>query len=1126
MSTQELIFLIHQFFEEQKFTETLTCLEKDSGIYFNMKYFEEAVMRGDWDEVEKYLSKFTKLDDNSYSVKTFLGIRKQKYLEALDKNDPDKAAKVLFNELQVFAPNDEDLVKELTHLHSMNNFRIYCSNALCARLVPSWDKKLIISRIIFELLNTVTERRNMFVLIKKLIEANPLFSDKLQFPSFDSARLRRLINQSLNWQHLSCKNPNDHPNMKTLFMDHTCGEASSSQASYQPLHPAEDFVPHQAVSGGPNTAGNLQMRLFLCLLLFWLCLIKMSLNVNFYLYVTMETIQKRPRTPLTNNPTMDYQTAGSGLVQRRPRPFWLSDEVNNVPINIEEPVGYLGENHPSSSYSSDDLPHIVAGHLNERFSVRSMDFHPEQPFLLLVGTNIGEVALWEVDSQDRTTVDTFTIWDIKNCSLTLQESLANESSASVNRVIWSPQGTLFGVAYSKHIVHVYSYYGNDDLRKHLEIDAHVGSVNDIAFSCPDNQLCIITCGADMTIKVWHGIDGSKQYMFTGHEAPVYCVCPQYRDNVHFIFSTSIDGRIKAWLYDNMGARVDYDALGLYCIRMSYSDDGKRLFLSGTSRNGELHLVEWNEIEGSIKRLYNGIGRQCFDDVHFDTTNNRFLVVVDESAIIKFWDMNDVNLMMTVNVGKGLPASPCIRINKVGTLLAVSTVENGIKILVSETGLCQLEPVPVHVPLTRTSGASSSRTGTSTHASTSAQLANMPGLSIGDGRSLANLQRRFNDELGKSMISKLASINYPCQLRCLQVRDGPLKLKMIRLTYTNSGGAILALADNGMHLLWKWNRNEQNMTGKATTNSRPRLWEPGVRISMRNNTTEANPQNAVPCFALTSNDSYIVSASGGIVSVFNLRTFKTMATLGIPPPAATSLAFFPGDNNIIVIGFEDASIHIYNVRLDEVKAKLIGHEKRVTGLAFSNVLNVLVSSGADAQICVWNLDLWVKKAAKFLEIPRGRVQSPLGKTSIQFHRDEIHLLVTHQTQISVYNVSVLDFVIQWNPENTLGSITDATFSCNHKLIYVSFEDGSLCVLTSMLQPRCWIRPAAYLTYNPRVKVYPLTLAAHPSEPNQLALGLNDGGLHIIEPLISEGQWGNVRPPRNAPGSSSSNPMEVD
>lgn len=34
---------------------------------------------------------------------------------------------------------------------------------------------------------------------------------------------------------------------------------------------------------------------------------------------------------------------------------------------------------------------------------------------------------------------------------------------------------------------------------------------------------------------------------------------------------------------------------------------------------------------------------------------------------------------------------------------------------------------------------------------------------------------------------------------------------------------------------------------------------------------------------------------------------------------------------------------------KVKIKLKGHQKRVTGLAFSNVLNVLVSSGADAQV---------------------------------------------------------------------------------------------------------------------------------------------------------------------------------
>lgn len=36
----------------------------------------------------------------------------------------------------------------------------------------------------------------------------------------------------------------------------------------------------------------------------------------------------------------------------------------------------------------------------------------------------------------------------------------------------------------------------------------------------------------------------------------------------------------------------------------------------------------------------------------------------------------------------------------------------------------------------------------------------------------------------------------------------------RLIFTNSGNAILALASNAIHLLWKWQRNERNATGKV------------------------------------------------------------------------------------------------------------------------------------------------------------------------------------------------------------------------------------------------------------------------------------------------------------------------
>lgn len=46
-------------------------------------------------------------------------------------------------------------------------------------------------------------------------------------------------------------------------------------------------------------------------------------------------------------------------------------------------------------------------------------------------------------------------------------------------------------------------------------------------------------------------------------------------SLQFIFSTAIDGKIKAWLYDCLGSRVDYDAPGHWCTTMSYSADGTR-----------------------------------------------------------------------------------------------------------------------------------------------------------------------------------------------------------------------------------------------------------------------------------------------------------------------------------------------------------------------------------------------------------------------------------------------------------------------------------------------------------------------------------------------------------------------
>lgn len=64
-------------------------------------------------------------------------------------------------------------------------------------------------------------------------------------------------------------------------------------------------------------------------------------------------------------------------------------------------------------------------------------------------------------------------------------------------------------------------------------------------------------------------------------------------------------------------------------------------------------MEWNETEGSIKRSYLGFRKRSLGVVQFDTTRNKFLAAGDEH-MIKFWDMNNTNMLLTLDAGGNLP----------------------------------------------------------------------------------------------------------------------------------------------------------------------------------------------------------------------------------------------------------------------------------------------------------------------------------------------------------------------------------------------------------------------------------------------------------------------------------------
>ncbi|XP_018462545.1 topless-related protein 1 [Raphanus sativus] len=635
---KDLMFLILQFLGEKKHTETVHRLESESGCYFNMRYFEELATQGKWDEMEKYLSGFTKIEDNLESTQIFFQIRKHKYLEALDKRDHAKALDILRKDLKVF---ELDLFKEMSLLLTMDDFRA--------------------NPILSTYGDTTSARGHLFRELEKLIEANPLLRDKLQFPVLAASRLRTLIDQSLNWQHHLCKNPMPNPDIATLFVDHTCDQPIAEQAS----SPA---ITH-FMGGVPN---------------------------------------------ITGFPPMS--------------------------------------------------PHVVPGSANA------------------------------------------------------------------------------------------------------------------------------------------GITTADQ-------------------------ATSLAARKK---------------------------------------NGVLTLAD----------------------------------------------------------GKSRTSN------------------------VSSEG-----PTPW----------------------------------------------------------KVTEITEPSQCYSLRLPDNVTDTKVSRLIYTNSGSGVLALASNAEHKLWKWQKSDDNLTGKATANAHPVLRKPKSGITMINETSDKNPEEAIPCLALSKKDAFVVSASGGKISVFNMTTFKTEKTYMPPPPAATFLALLPSDSNIVGVGFEDSSIQIYNLKTSEVIHILKGHGNRITGLAFSLALGILVSSSADSQVCIWSIAGWEKRNSMYMDTPRGRSRPAVSDVRVQFNQNQNHLLVVNEEQIAIYDAQKLDWLNTWFPRKATGRrITSGTYSADSQSIFVSFEDGTVSVLAALnLRLRCRINPTAYMPLNPSF-VRVLVIAAHPSESDQFAVGLSNGHVYVVEPSESEGTWGTSPP----------------
>ncbi|GMH07036.1 hypothetical protein Nepgr_008876 [Nepenthes gracilis] len=1071
---REIAFIILQFLNDENFKEAAHKLEQESGYFFNLRYFGDLVLGGNWDEVDRYLSGFTKSNDNGHSMKLFFELCKIKYLEALDRRDWSKAVEILSKELKVFEETNKDVYDQLAQLITVPNFKENASFAGYG--------------------DTRSNRQKFLADSRKYIEANPLFREKLQFPNIKPTRLTDLITQSLNWQYSVYWNHKSRPVHTALCADHNCNNDAFAQAMQNymlfgaPQNNAFRAVGHNTIDGN-SIPPFIQHNPHPPAMPLW-----------------------SPRAPSASHPLLSMGTGNHRAMPHQApqmtvdfgansnfRPQGTSKEVLLLPTclpgasqnpaiqltdQLSTTVGLPLNQGPSGmcvdhrSRSTFDLPLVVGRTLNHRSLVMSMDFHPIHQTLLLFGSNNGDIGLWEVRSKEELYSQIFMVWDLSKCSLELKTALSRDPTNPINRVTWSFDGSLFGIAYSKHIVQTYVYRGGSNIEKHFEIEAHHGGVNGLAFCIPRGKLSLVTCGDDKAIRVWDASNGVKLIDLVGHEAPVYSVFPHYRNNTHFILSASTDGKIKVWLYDGVGARMEYTAHSNGFFTMAYSDDGRRLFACGMSTEGEPYIVEWNEDHQGPRKSYLGLKKRTLSMLHFDVSRNRYLAAGDDHRI-KYWDIDHENVLATVDADGGLPETPCIRFNKGGSLLAVSAEDKGVKILANIHGCRLLCKEDAQIPDTTLI---------------------VPEVGMQNAEARAGVI-----QFAPRSAARIIEIEKPDQLQSLQL-PAPVKADTIsRLMYTNSGTAILALLVYGVNLLWRWPLTEDKKPVSATTMIQPVLWHPSSGILMTNDMTGAKSEEALPCSALSNNDAYLISASGGKASLFRMSTAELLITFADPPPAVTYLAFLPGDNNVIAIGLDDSSILIYNIRFDKIEIKLEGHSQRITCLAFSSVLHVLISAGADAQIILWSYKkrIWERVHSQHLWPQVGNISAGSTNIKVEFHRDQHTFLVVQEKQLGIFAAD-LTCIRQCGVRGPSDLISGATFSCDGQLVYTSFVDGTVCVHTaSDFTLQCRIKPTAYL---PPVDSAPVAIAAHPSVPNQFALGLSSGEIYVLEPLDTVGRMG--------------------
>uniref|UniRef100_A0A1J3EHZ9 Topless-related protein 4 n=1 Tax=Noccaea caerulescens TaxID=107243 RepID=A0A1J3EHZ9_NOCCA len=677
----EIMLLIRQYLVEHRMPVAVKALDEEEKKIGDLDKFGSLILEGDFEGAMKHFTDVQRTI-NQTTCQILFSIKRQMFMEMISSRGGKEEARTFFyKELAPFSQTNSGL------------------QAACDNLSHILSSELPISR-------SANDREHTVRQINAMIKCDAEVASMFLPPSIGEAnRLETLLEQSLSWQLRSC---NHSTAATSLLHDHHCNAqplatsaptltltqtqiplATSAPTLIQtkiPLATSAPTAPALAASSSRSLFDTVEESLL------------KSMDSESHSPPDISSWDKllHPSTSggqQSPNDSMEFefnQDHNQGLsspseyftVTSSPQPLSTSDYSCGGGLQIidNSDQGVVTAR-PNLSPPKELVRVIVTS-----YKISGLEFHPRLP-LILVCTELGEIKLYRLNTLGKPYHKMFKIWSLKKLSNVLQDSFKRRSNETAGAlcVAWGSD-TAYGVGFSDGLVHTYRYTDDEPTKRHLEIEAHRGDVNDMVFfSTQQGELKIVTCGDDGFIRVWDFSEGSMSWALPYGNALNTLALRQDGNTVQ-LFSSD---RIGTAFETNIGHQPVSYVTG--CKRTKFqlklSNNGNRLFSctigdDGPSTQSPGLLLEIGRESLMKKRTYVGVRnpeKNCMD-----VCKDNYIAVGDEGCV-KVWNVDNENLLAKITIADPkFPKSPMVKFNREGTLLAVVSPKH-LRILANPDG---------------------------------------------------------------------------------------------------------------------------------------------------------------------------------------------------------------------------------------------------------------------------------------------------------------------------------------------------------------------------------------------------------------------------------------------------------